>query len=66
MKQPVSTVNEFCAAHRISRTRLYQEWKDGTGPRFFRVGAKILITDEAGADWRREREAATAKQVEAA
>ena len=43
MEQPVFTVAEFCAVHRISRTRLYQEWKNGTGPRFFDVGAKILI-----------------------
>lgn len=66
MEQPVFTVAEFCAVHRISRTRLYQEWKNGTGPRFFNVGAKILIRDEAAADWRREREAAQAKQTEAA
>jgi hypothetical protein len=66
MEQPVFTVAEFCAVHRISRTRLYQEWKQGTGPRFFNAGAKILIRAEAAADWRREREAAQAKQTEAA
>jgi hypothetical protein len=66
MEQPIFTVAEFCAVHRISRTRLYSEWKEGTGPRFFRVGTKILITDEAAANWRREREVATAKQTEAA
>jgi hypothetical protein len=67
MEQPIFTVAEFCAAHCISRTRLYQEWKDGTGPRHFHSGTKILITREAAADWRRKREAAAAiKQPEAA
>jgi hypothetical protein len=66
MEQPIFTVAEFCAVHRVSRTRLYQEWKQGTGPRFFNVGAKILITREAAADWRHGREAAQSKQTEAA
>jgi hypothetical protein len=66
MEQPVFTIAEFCSVHRTSRSRLYQEWKRGTGPRFFYIGAKILITAEAAADWRREREAAQAKQTEAA
>ena len=52
------TVAEFCDAHRISRAKLYQLWKAGTGPRVLRIGSKVLITFEAAADWRREREAA--------
>jgi len=66
MEQPVFTVAEFCAAHRISRSRLYLEWRRGTGPRFFNVGAKVLITREAACDWCRAREAAAPKQHEAA
>ena len=66
MEQPIFTIAEFCAVHRISRSRLYQEWKEGTGPRFFHVGTKVLITREAAADWRREREASFAKQTVAA
>jgi hypothetical protein len=53
------TVNEFCAAHRISRSKLYLMWGEGIGPRYFNVGTKRLITTEAAADWRRAREAAT-------
>jgi hypothetical protein len=29
-----STVSEFCEENRISRTALYQHWKEGRGPRF--------------------------------
>jgi hypothetical protein len=52
------TVAEFCDAHRISRAKLYQLWKAGIGPRVLRIGSKVIITCEAAADWRREREAA--------
>ena len=50
--QLVFTVNEFCDAHRISRTHLYSLWRKGIGPRFKLVGEKRLITVEAAADWR--------------
>ena len=53
------TVAEFCDAHRISRAKLYQLWKAGIGPRVLRVGAKVIITCEAAAEWRREREIAS-------
>ena len=51
------TISEFCQAYRISRSKLYQLFHAGTGPRVMRVGTKILISDEAATDWRREREA---------
>ena len=51
------TVNEFCDAHRISRSKLYELWSAGMGPRFIRVGTKKIITNEAAADWRRRGEA---------
>ncbi len=51
------TIAEFCDAHRISRSKLYQLFDEGTGPRVMRVGVKLLITAEAAAEWRREREA---------
>jgi hypothetical protein len=50
------TIAEFCAAHRISRSQLYELWHAGKGPRVKRVGARVLITIEAAADWRREGE----------
>jgi len=53
------TVNEFCDAHRISRSKLYELWSAGVGPRFIQVGTKKIITNEAAADWRRQGEAAS-------
>jgi hypothetical protein len=50
------TVAEFCDAHRISRSKLYQLWTAGAGPRFIQVGTKKIITVEAASDWRREGE----------
>jgi len=62
-KQLVFTIAEFCAAHRTSRSRLYAEWDRGTGPRYFKIGQKILIAIEAAADWRASREAAATSQA---
>ena len=50
------TVSEFCDAHRLSRSKLYQLWASGRGPRIMRVGSKLLISVEAAADWRRDCE----------
>jgi hypothetical protein len=66
MDQAVFTVAEFCTAHKVSRSRLYKEWNEGTGPRVLRVGTKILITKEAAADWRRSRESEPVKPSKAA
>jgi hypothetical protein len=56
------SIDEFCAAHGpISRGTLYNMWRVGTGPRFMIVGGgngKRIISTEAAAEWRREREAA--------
>ena len=60
--RPASTVAQFCADHNISRTTFYQLVKDGRGPRFMKVGRRTLISDEAGADWRRAMEQATDQQ----
>jgi hypothetical protein len=50
------TVSEFCDAHRISRSKLYQLWAAGDGPRFIKIGTKKIITVEAATVWRREGE----------
>jgi len=52
------TVNEFCARHRISVQLFYKNRKQM--PRTFNVGTRVLISKEAAAAWRREREQATA------
>jgi hypothetical protein len=48
------TVNEFCARHRISVQLFYKNRSQM--PRTFNVGARVLISKEAAAAWRRERE----------
>lgn len=58
------TINEFCAAHGVSRPFLYVLWKRGDGPRRMLVGDKTLISAEAAADWRKAREAAALPVVE--
>jgi hypothetical protein len=46
------TIAEFCEAHRVSRSWLYDEWKAGRGPRVKKIGSKNIITAEAAAEWR--------------
>ena len=58
------TISEFCSAYRISRSKLYQLWALGIGPRVMRIGAKVLISIEAASDWRQQREAEDAVPAE--
>jgi hypothetical protein len=51
------SVDEFCARHRISPQLFYKFRKQM--PRTFNVGTRVLISKEAAAAWRRERERAT-------
>ena len=51
------TVPEFCEAHRISQAKYYEMKKEGWGPVEMEVGRRRLISCEAAAEWRREREA---------
>jgi hypothetical protein len=55
---PSLTINEFCAAEKISRAKLYEEWSGGRGPRFYYVGSHRRISHEARIEWRRGLEAA--------
>ncbi len=65
--QAAYTIPEFCVAHRISRSALYEMWKRGIGPRRAKTGtgpsSKVIITGEAAADFRRDLEAATEQKV---
>jgi hypothetical protein len=63
MNDPSLTINEFCAAEKTSRSQLYEDWKNGTGPDFFYVGSHRRISEEARKRWRHAREA-QAKQPE--
>jgi hypothetical protein len=58
-----ATITDFCRRHRISRAYYYVLKSQNRGPREMRPGPNgtgpVLITREAEADWRREREAET-------
>ena len=50
------SVSEFCARHRISVQLFYKIRKQM--PPTFNLGTRVLISKEAAAAWRREREQA--------
>ena len=52
------TILEVCTAHRISRARYYELKQQGLAPVEMIVGRRRLISFEAAAQWRREREQA--------
>ena len=49
----------FCAAHGISEAFYFKLRDQGLGPDEMRLGARVFITHEAAARWRRAREKAT-------
>ena len=51
------SIDEFCARHSISRAHYYNLKKAGLGPREMPLGTRVLISVEAAAEWRRQREA---------
>jgi hypothetical protein len=53
------SVAEFCRRNRISVQLFYKLKPQGLMPPTFRLGARVLISREAAAAWRREREAAS-------
>ena len=59
---------EFCKAHGISRGFVLQaeETEPGLNPREMKIGTRTLITFEAAAKWRAEREAASTAPPEKA
>lgn len=63
MRKSACSPAQFCDDHDLARTTLYALWKEGRGPRFFKVGRRTLISDEAAAEWRRRMEEETAGQA---
>jgi hypothetical protein len=47
-----SSIEQFCRDHGISRATFYNLKKVGKMPRLMHVGARVLITEEAAAEWR--------------
>jgi hypothetical protein len=43
----IYTVSDYCRAEKISRGKLYSEWKRGEGVEFFKRGKKLYVTEEA-------------------
>jgi hypothetical protein len=60
----VYTIPEYCSIEKVSRAKLYSEWKDGDGVEFFRRGKKIYITDSAGTAYREKLAQQTSERRE--
>ena len=54
VKRHAFTINEFCWSHGISRATYYNLKACGEGPDEMRVLGKVLITEAAGAKWRKQ------------
>jgi hypothetical protein len=54
------SVDAFCRAHSLSRSKFYEMLRAGEGPRVMKCGAKTLVSAEAARDWRLARERAAA------
>jgi hypothetical protein len=68
-KEPVApacySVRDFCIAHCISEDMFFKMQRQGLTPKTMKVGARTLVSMEAAAGWRREREAASSAPVDA-
>lgn len=51
-----SSISQFCADHGISRSMFYALRKAGKAPRLLAVGKRRLVSTEAAAEWRKQRE----------
>jgi hypothetical protein len=56
------SISAFCVAHDLSESFFHKLKKAGKTPREMRVNGRILITHEAAADWRRDREIETERE----
>jgi predicted DNA-binding transcriptional regulator AlpA len=56
VEREVYSIDEFCAAHGISRWTYYKMKKDGTGPREMRIGDRGFVSVDAAAKWRKAQE----------
>jgi hypothetical protein len=43
----IYTLEEYLALEKVSRSKVYDEWRRGEGVEYYKRGNKILITDEA-------------------
>jgi hypothetical protein len=52
------SIENFCELHGFSQDMFFKMQREGWGPDTIKVGARTLITREAAAKWRRQRQAA--------
>jgi hypothetical protein len=55
-RRAAMSIAEFCWQHSLSEPYYSKLQKNGLGPKTIKLGARILITQEAAARWRRLRE----------
>ena len=60
------TLDQFCRQHNISRPFYYKLKAQGLGLHDFKLGSKTMISRDAAAAWRREREAGSQDAAHAA
>ena len=58
----VYTIPAFCLSNAISQSTYYMLKRQGRAPREIVINKRVIITPEAEQDWRREREAETARR----
>ena len=56
------SIREFCKLHAISERFYFKLKADGRGPDEINLGHRVLISREAAARWRAEREAESAQR----
>ena len=60
------SIAQFCAQHGgISQDLFFKMQREGWGPTVMHVGSRTLISIEAAAEWRRQREQAAATEAAA-
>ncbi len=63
LQQDIFTIDRFCASAGISRAHYYRLKKIGRAPRLIHLGARVLISREAFAEWRASVEAKPVKPL---
>jgi hypothetical protein len=53
--EPSYAPDDFCRVENISRSKLYEYWRQGKGPRFYLNGNTRRITHTARLEWQAER-----------
>src|SRR5262245_22943718 len=59
------TIPSFCENNAISESLYYSLKREGRQPREIELDGRVLITEQAEEDWRREREAETMEKRKA-